>query len=502
MCMQSILQIESLHKSFPGTHVLKGINLDFEQGKIYSLVGENGAGKSTLVKILMGLYKPDSGTIKVNGEIANLHNPIHARKRYKIDAVFQEHSLIPQLSIAENIAIDELKLYRKGALLDFRKLEEHAKRVLENVGLDLDVTKKVELLSEREKSLIELAKVVAADSNVIILDEITAALEFLLVDKLMSLLERLKSQGKTFIFISHRMEEVLRYSDEIFILKDGNLAGKLINKEKQDNPVRRREIIRMMTGLASGLSFPPKQQKSANTPMFTVQGLCSPTLFDINLEVREGEIVCLTGLGGQGQSNLLRTITGILPKRSGTIKIHNREIKIQQVSDAMNAGIIYISDQRDDEEIWGSHNILFNMVLPSLPKRTKCGVINKRKETQLADRMVDSLSIETTSLNKLIRYLSGGNRQKIVLARYLLAKPKILILDQPTVGLDIATKIEIYQLLRELTKEGVSTLVLFTEREEVLGVPDRLVVMCEGRIVKEFDGASVVEEELLSSYYK
>ncbi len=501
--MQKLLQVRSLDKAWPGVHVLKGISFSLESGKIYALVGENGAGKSTMVKIIMGLEKPDSGELIIKGEKAKIHNPIDARNKYKIDAVFQEHSLIPEMTVAENLALDFIHEFKTGPLISSAKLMEYADKVLSTVNLNLDSSRKVKTLSEGEKSIVELAKVIARDVDLIILDEITSALEFETVEKLVKLLMELKAKGKSFIFISHRMEEVLNYSDEILVLKDGTLSGQIDNEEKNDCEEKRRKIITLMTGLTCGLEFPQKKGAPGDAQdVLEVRHLSSKTLHDINLKVKTGEIVCLSGLSGQGQSELLRTITGVLPKKEGEILIEGKETKIRKIKDSMDNGVIYLSDKRDEEEIWGEHDLLFNMVMGSLHKRTKLGVINCKAEYETAQKMVERLKIETPGLEKLIRFLSGGNRQKVVIARYLLANPKLLVLDQPTVGLDIATKLEIYKLLRELADSGLSCLALFTERDEILKLPDRIVVMCEGSIVAEFDGLSVEEEELLHSYYR
>ena len=501
--MQKLLQVESIDKAFPGVHVLNGITFSLEQGKIYALVGENGAGKSTLVKIIMGLERADSGDLIIKDEKARIHSPIDARYTYKIDAVFQEHSLIPEMSVAENLALDFIKKFKKGPLISNAKLKAYAQKVLEAVDLHIDVSRKVVTLTEGEKSIVELAKVLARDVDLIILDEITAALEYETVEKLFKILIDLKEKGKSFIFISHRMEEVLKYADDILVLKDGTLSGKIDNEDKKEDKNKRSKIITLMTGLTRGLEFPPKHAIPEDAQnILEIRNVSSNTLCNINLTVRKGEIVCLSGLSGQGQSELLRTISGVLPKKEGQILIEGKQRKVHTIKDAMDNGLIYLSDKRDDEEIWGQHDILFNMVMASLCDRTRLGVINKKLECKTAQEMVEKLKIETPGLEKLIRFLSGGNRQKVVIARYLLANPKLLILDQPTVGLDIATKIEIYKLLRELADSGLSCLALFTERDEILKLPDRIAVMCEGQIVAEFDGLDLEEQKLLQSYYR
>lgn len=500
--MQEILRVEALYKKFPGVQVLKGISFNLQRGRIYSLVGENGAGKSTLVKIIMGIYKADAGTITIQGKQVKINNPVDARKYYGIDAVFQEHSLIPQLSIAENISLEVLRDHRHGSLLSFKSLNDAAEKALEKVHLDIDVSQPAGQVQEGEKSIIELAKVISKNPDIIILDEITAALDIAKVNQLFDVIRALCEQGKTIIFISHRLEEVLQLSDEILVLKDGILVSSVDNETKNESEKKRKKIIQDMTGLAGGLHFPVKSGvRSSCPPVLSVKGLSSSHLRDINLEIRENEIVCLTGLSGQGQSELLRTIAGIQHKKSGKIFVNEQEIEIGSLRDAMHGGIFYVSDRRDEEEIWPSHNITFNMVLSSLDKRTHGGIINKEQEKALAKKMVEQLGVAAPNLETIIRYLSGGNRQKVVLAKYLLTKPKILLLNQPTTGLDIEAKMEIYSLLRSLAEQGIPTLVLLTEYEEVLQLPDRLLVMYEGKIVNECQGDTIQEEQLLSSYF-
>ncbi len=501
--MEETIRIESLQKTFPGVNVLKGISFGLSAGRIYALMGENGAGKSTLIKILMGIYQPNSGNIFIAGNPARIRNPINARTEYKIDAVFQEHSLIPQLSVAENVALVELKDYYKKSFLSHRKLKKNAREVLKQVNLDIDVSRPAADLTEGEKSLVELGKVISGNPNIIIFDEMTASLESSLVDELFGIIRRLRDEGKTIIFISHRLEEVLKLADEILVLKDGNLSGVINNEKKEDFLEKRKTIIQYMTGIAGGLQFPAKRGIGTRSDVvLSVRGMASKHLKTTDLVVRKGEIVGLAGLRGQGQSKLLRTIAGILNKNEGTISIDGKEIVINSVYDAMKAGIYYISDRRDEEELWSSHNVTFNMTLPSLNQRTHFGIINTKMENKSAQSMVDKLNVETPNLEKVVRYLSGGNRQKVVLSKYLMAEPKILLLDQPTVGVDIGAKVQIYNLLRSLADEGIPTLALLTDREEILQLPDRLLVMREGAIVNECSEEVVDEESLLQSYYE
>lgn len=501
--MNEKIRVESLSKYFPGVKALQEVSFSLQSHKVYGLVGENGAGKSTLVKILTGIYKPDSGSIFVNGREARINDPIHARIDYKIDAVFQEHSLIPELSVAENIFLTNLGDFYKKSFLSSNELNNAAEKTLKKVKFSIDVRTLAKKISEDKKTYVELAKVLTRNPDIVILDEITAALESDDVEDLFKIINSLKEEGKTIIFISHRLDEVLKFSDEIIVFKDGKLVGSIGNSSRDNFDSKREKIINYMTGIEGGIKFPKKiGVKSKKKTILSVKGLNSRHLKNINFEIRENEIVGLAGLRGQGQSDLLRTITGILRKRKGTISLNGEEVNINSSYDALRAGIYYISDKRDQEELWSTHDIIFNIVLTSLDSRTRAGFINQKQEEELAKEMAERLHVESPELGKQVQYLSGGNRQKVVLAKYLLAKPKILLLDQPTIGLDVGAKMEIYKILRTLAEEGIPTLALLTDREEVMELPDRILVMCEGEIIKEFSETSVDEERLLDSYYK
>jgi ABC-type sugar transport system ATPase subunit len=497
-----ILKVESIKKRFPGVNVLNGISFSLEKGNIYGLVGENGAGKSTLVKILMGIYPPDDGEVFIEGEQAHIKDPLVARNTYKIDAVFQEHALIPQMSVAENIFLDELQEFYMKGFINKKKLQISAKDALKMVGLELDVSLNTGELSEGDKSLVELSKALFRNPKILIFDEMTAPLPSDIVKRLFQIIRELKESGKTIIFISHRLGEVLTICDEIIVLKDGILQGIVNNRDKGDISSTRKKIIRMMTGTEKGLDFPEKKGlRTKGETVLSLRDIRNECIRGVSLDVRKGEIVALAGLRGQGQSELLRAISGLLFKIEGDILINDEKKKIRNPREAMDSGIFYISDKRDEEELWLTHDVMLNISVVSVGERTRMGIIQRKREQDTVQRMVSSLRIETPSLAKIVRQLSGGNRQKVVLGKYLLARPKILLLDQPTKGLDVGSKVEIYHLLRKLTDEGIPTLAVLTDLEEVVNLPDRIFVMHEGSIVKEFSEQSINQEELLDSYY-
>jgi ribose transport system ATP-binding protein len=496
------LILDSISKRYPGVEALKGISFALEEGRIYGLVGENGAGKSTLVKILMGLFPPDEGEISFAEERLQIRDPNQARYMFGIDAVFQEHALIPKMSIVENVFLDQLDSFHNRGLLNFRKMEAEARDVIGKVGLDLDVTLPIDAISAAEKSLIEFSKALHRDPKILILDEVTATLASDIVQDLFDIIRGLKQAGKTIIFISHRLQEVLTLCDEILVLKDGSLQGHVDNSEKKDLASIRRKIILLMTGTEKGLHFPSRSTIESKAPVvLSLRNISNPHLRDINIDVHEGEIVALAGLRGQGQSKLLRTIAGILAHLDGDISLGGEHRIIRTPFDAIKNGIFYVSDRRDEEDLWLSHDVWLNISLGSISDRAQFGIIRMKEDRQIIKDMVGKLRIETPSLSKIVQQLSGGNRQKVVLGKYLLSRPRILLMDQPTIGLDVGAKAEIYTLLRELANEGIPTLAVLTDLEEVVNLPDRILVMHEGEITREFIGAEVDEEELVDSYY-
>ncbi|MGD8813210.1 MAG: sugar ABC transporter ATP-binding protein [Anaerolineales bacterium] len=496
------LTLDSISKRFPGVEALKGISFALDQGKIYGLVGENGAGKSTLVKILMGLFPPDEGSISIAEQTLYIRDPHQARWIFGIDAVFQEHALIPQMSIMENIFLDQLDAFHDRGLLNYRRMEVEAREVISQVGLNLDVGLPADAFSATEKSLIEFSMALHRDPKILILDEITATMASDIVQELFDILQQLKQAGKTIIFISHRLHEVLSVCDEILVLKDGSLQGSIENNSKRDLAAIRRDIVLKMTGTERGLHFPVRKVTEPNAPVvLSLRNIQNTKLRDVNLDVREGEIVALAGLRGQGQSMLLRAAAGMVAHFQGDVSLRGEAKRIRNPFDAIAGGIFYVSDRRDEEELWLSHDVWLNISLGSISERSRLGYIRMKEDHAVIQEMVDNLRIETPSLSKIVQQLSGGNRQKVVLGKYLLSRPQVLLMDQPTIGLDVGAKAEIYTLLRSLAKEGIPTLAVLTDLEEVVNLPDRILVMHEGRITREFQGAEVNEEELVDSYY-
>lgn len=499
--MRTILEADSITKDFPGIRALDNVSFPLEKAKIYGLVGENGAGKSTLLNIFLGVFPPTRGEVRIKGEKANIKSPAQAREKYGVDGVFQYSVSIPTLSVAENLFLGEEIVFYKRGLIDFRELRNRAGEILSALDLDVDVTLPSGRLSPAELKLVEFARSLSHNPEIIILDEVTAPLERDDVTRIFEIMRDLKKKGKTLIFVSHRLKEVLEITDKCLVLRDGELRG---NVKTED--VEREDLIKLMTGRKKGLSFPERdisKREEKEEIVLSIRNLnaVKPTaLKNINLDVRRGEIVTLAGLRGQGQSELLKCLYGLIPY-SGDIYLDGKKEKINKPTDAIKHGIMRISDDKEKEELCLTLSVLRNITHASLSIRPKFGFINLKKEKRDSETFVSMFRIETPSLDQQVLNLSGGNRQKVVLAKCMRTKPKVILADQPTKGLDVGAKMDVYRILRDLANKGVSILTVLTELEEVLNLPDRIQVIREGEIIREFPAWGLKEDELLHSYY-
>jgi ABC-type sugar transport system ATPase subunit len=498
-----MLSLVSISKYFPGIKALSNVSLQLEPGKIYGLVGENGAGKSTLLKILMGVYKPDEGYIIVRGKkFRYIDNPYFARKQLKIDAVFQEPCLVDNLSVAENLYIDRLEEFGKGLLLNKRLIEKESEKVLKNIGEAINVNQPAGSLRIDVKKIVEFSRLFITNPDIILLDEITAPLDMTKVKRLFTLIRNFKESGKTVVFVSHRLGEVFEISDEIIVLRDGKVAGTVSNEGAIQGSNMREKVIKMMSGVEIGLVFPEKKKiEKPQKLILRVKGLSNEYLKGVDLDLHEGEIVALAGLSGHGQSMLIRTLAGLVPKRKGEVYIEGNLVDIRSPKDAVKNGLLYLSDKKEEEELWLHHNLIFNICYPSVKERSTLSFVKTSVERRLSKEITLKLRIQTPSLAQPLMNLSGGNRQKVVLGRKLLCRPKILLLDQPTMGIDLSTKKEVYFLIRRLaSEERISILTVLSDLPEIINIPDRILVMRGGVIVKQFP-AGVDEDVLLDSYF-
>jgi len=499
MLPETYLATEGLTKVFPGVRALDNVSVSIRTGEITSLVGENGAGKSTLVKIICGVYGYDKGKIYIKGKEVKYKNSMEALLRYKIICVHQDSTLIPELSVVENFFLEvENKFYRKG-LISYSAMKAELRKFLDDLNLNnIDVDLKAKYLKPHESKLIEFAKALYHDPNLLILDETTAPLSKHEVDLVFNRLRELKKSGKAIIFISHRIGEVLDVSDRVIVLREGRVAGVL-----EGNDIERDRVIKLMIGREVKFSdyFPPRATNiDPDKKILVVKNLRGNGI-NVSFDLRKGEILALAGLGGQGMSEVLRMIYGILPKEDGDIYLNGKKLDIRNPRDALRHGIIYISENRELEELFTNLTVKDNIAVPLLDRCCKRNIILRKKLNEVVRNVIQELAIKTPSLDSIIMQLSGGNRQKVIIGRYLFKEPKVFLFENPTAGIDIKTKMEIYRILRDLADRGIGVIVYLSELPEVVGLPDRVLVMHSGRIIKELVGSEITEENVLKAYF-
>ncbi len=487
-----IVRIRNLTKSFPGVKALDNISFDIKRGEIFGLIGENGAGKSTLVKILSGIYRREGGEIIVEGVPFDAANPVDAQ-RYGLSFILQERNLAPFLSIQENIFAGRQPVTKMG-FIDWQTLTEKTSEILSLLHCKLDPSILVNRLSVAEQQLVEIGRAISLESKLMVMDEPTASISEEEVKVLFSILRNLKKHGVTIIFISHRLKEVLDITDRIGVLRDGKLAGICETDKTQVE-----EIIQLMVGREVKDIFKEERIPYDQEIILSVQGLtCKGVFENISFDVHRGEILGFAGLVGARRTELLRGIFGYLQGVEGKILINGKAATYKNPLQAMELGISYLSEDRKEEGIFPFMGVSSNITIASLAEYVKLGFVQRKHERESSGRMVDALNIKTPSLTALLYSLSGGNQQKTIIARGLLREPKIFLLDEPTAGIDIGAKFEIYTILRDLASRGLAVLFVSSELTELLGVCHRLIVMCQGRITGEFDARDTTQEEIMA----
>jgi len=491
--MGEILRIDGISKSFPGVQALSKIKASFNKGEINALVGENGAGKSTLVFILMGAMKPDEGKLFIEGSEVNITG-VHKAKEYGIGAVFQEPSLINYMSVGENIFLGEQGMFKYRGILSYSKIFKAAEKILNDLKIEIDVRQLAISLDPAQRKLIELAKMIRYDPKIIILDEITAVLDYDSVIKMFEIIRKKRDEGKTVIFISHRLKEVFDIAETAVVLKEGRVVEKLDLKDTTEEG-----LINLMMGRKLSEVFPKRISVGGKEKevIFSVSNLAvKGKLENINLDINKGEIVALAGLRGHGQSELLRAIFGLVPKSSGKIFINNKEVLVNNPVKAKMEKIAFLSNKREDELCF-THSIRRNIALSSLGKRQRAGFIIQSNEKKEVSDISSKMNIIAPSLATEVGNLSGGNKQKVVFCKWLLTQPDLLLCDEPAEGLDVGAKSEVYHILRRLADEGKSILLVLSDMVEILNLPDRVVVIREGKIIKEFGNIGSENREML-----
>ena len=489
--MSTLLELTGISKAFAGVQALKGVSFDLRAGEVHALVGENGAGKSTLIKVITGAHLPDEGTIEVAGQTVEELEPVAARA-LGIAAIYQQPALFPELTVAENIAIG---LEPGGAFrrVRWRSARERAKALLEQVGAAIHPDTLVRHLSMPEQQLVEIARALGAQARILIMDEPTASLSDKEVDRLFRVIGDLKRHGTGIIYISHRLEELPRIADRVTALRDGVLVG-----SRPMAQVSRGELIRMMVGRKLSAVF-PKSVVEPGELVLELGGVGSSAtgVRNVCLCVRAGEIVGLAGLVGAGRTELARVVFGLTPANTGTIRLRGQSVTIDSPGRAVRLGVGYVPEDRRRHGVILEMSTAANTTLATLRAVSRFGILDFRRRARLGERFVRKLAIKTTSLDAPVGTLSGGNQQKVALARWLAARPALLILDEPTQGVDVGAKAEIHRLMSELAGEGMAILMISSELPEVLGMSDRIAVMYAGTIVGVFDRAGVTQEFIL-----
>ena len=486
----SVLEGRGLVKTFPGVRAINEADIACLPGRVLALVGENGAGKSTLCNILGGVLQPDSGEILVHGRPITLRGPQHARS-LGIGFVHQEMTLLPQLTVGENIMLNH-EPTRFGFVRQ-RELHTQARRVLEQITHGIDVDEMTYRLPPARLQMVEIAKAWSEQPRILMLDEPTSSLSTVESDHLFDMLRAFKALGTSIVFISHRLDEVFAVADDVMVMKDGQVVA-----VRPASELTRDEVINLMVGRQMTQAFPPRRTTPAGPPLLELRRLSiGDRVHEVDLSVGAGEIVGLGGLDGQGQRDLVRALFGIEPTRSGEIRVGDRALQIRSPSQAIAAGIAFVPDDRKAEGLVPAMSVAHNMVLSYLRGVTHAGIVDRHRETSFVQRFVTSLDIRTPNLEQKVRTLSGGNQQKVVFAKWLMTDPRVLLLDEPTRGIDVETKMQIYALLRQLADQGRAVLLLSSDMLELIGCCDRIYVIYEGRIAGSLSGGEATEERLM-----
>ncbi|MER8692190.1 sugar ABC transporter ATP-binding protein [Mesorhizobium opportunistum] len=485
------LTLSGISKSFPGVRALHNVGLSLYPGQVTALIGENGAGKSTLVKIMTGIYQPDAGTISIDGQPVTLPSA-HAAFGHGVTAIHQETVLFDDLSVAENIFLGHAPRTRFGSI-DWRTMRKNAREVLDTMHAGhIDADARLKDLGIANKHLVAVARAMSIDAQIVIMDEPTAALSMKEIEELFLLIEFLKEQGKAILFISHKFDEIYRIADRYTVFRDGEMVGEGLIRDAAQS-----QIVRMMVGRSVDHIF-PQRKAQIGAPVLSVSGLSHPTEFnDIGFELHKGEILGFYGLVGAGRSEVMQAISGITRISSGTITLDGKAIAPKSAADSIEAGIVYVPEERGKQGVVIGLPIFQNVSLPSLKRTSKSGLLRLAEEFSLARSYTERLDLRASSLSQDVGTLSGGNQQKIVIAKWLATAPKVIILDEPTKGIDIGSKAAVHGFMGELVAQGLSVIMVSSELPEILGMSDRVVVMREGLVAAVYDNKELDAETLV-----
>ncbi|MCL6599771.1 MAG: sugar ABC transporter ATP-binding protein [Alicyclobacillus macrosporangiidus] len=487
-----LLSAKGITKVFPGTRALSNVSLDIYGGEVHAIMGENGAGKSTLMNILSGAYQPDEGSIVLEGRSVRFSHPRDAQLA-GISIVHQELSLCNHLSVAENLFMGRMPRRRFG-FIDFSSLYERTRQLLSEFGNHgISPSTPVSSLSVSQQQVVEIAKALSFDCKILILDEPTSSLSEAEVGTLFSLIRRLKERGLGILYISHKFNEIFEICDRVTVLRDGEVvASDTIDRYTSE------KIVSLMVGRTLKDYYPPKGRESPEV-VFRVRNLSKrPKFTDVSFELRKGEILGVFGLVGAGRTEIARAICGIEPCESGEITIHGVSIKRNSIRDAIEHGLVYLTEDRKQQGLFLKMTVADNIVAPDLQSVSRWGFVDRRRTTQQAESFSTLLKAKFANVTQKVGELSGGNQQKIMVAKWLAVQPKVMILDEPTRGIDVGAKAEIHAILRQLANQGVGIIVISSELPEIIGISDRVLVIHQGRIAAELRGDQMREEEIMA----
>jgi ABC-type sugar transport system ATPase subunit len=490
-----IVSVESLGKRFGTTQALADVDLEIRHGEVHALAGENGAGKSTLVKILAGIQEPDRGRIRIDGQEVRIGSPA-ASLAHGLAFIHQDFDLAPNLTVAENLLLNREPTRALGLIHRSRE-RQLARQYLDTIGLAMDPDRPLEDLSVAERQLVAIARSVQGAARLLIMDEPTSSLATDDIEQLLELVGRLSARGTAILFISHKLDEVFRVSDRVTVLRDGKVVGTRNSANSSSA-----EIVAMMVGRDLA-AVSRESVEPTGTPLLEVRDLASPGVFDpVSFDLSRGEVLGLYGLKGAGRMAMVRALFGLDPHSTGDVRLHGRPVRIRSPQAAIRHGLAYASRDRKKQGLFPNMNVRENLTLSAIGRFSRFGFIRSGQERAACDRYLEHLQVRTSGPEQPIGDLSGGNQQKVVLARWLLNRPAVLLLDEPTAGIDVGAKLEIYQLIERLSADGLGVLLVSSELPELLALSDRVLVMHEGASVGAFDRSSATEESIMHAIYR
>lgn len=488
--MDWLLEMKGMEKAYAGVTVLKDVTLQLKKGEVLCLVGENGAGKSTLIKLLSGSVKPTKGEIFINGVKQEFSSPSDALN-HGVSVIYQELNYYPELTVAENMYSGRLPVTGPLKAVDWKTVFSESDRVLQEMGMNISSKTTLGKLTVAQKQFIEIAKAIFRDNSIVIMDEPTASLNEAEVESLFEQIKNLKKRGKAVIYISHRLEEVFRIADTIKVLRDGRDVGTMDIKD-----TTRENIIKLMVG-RDLVELHTKQEHKKGPVLINVKGLSNSVIHDVSLYAQAGEIVSVFGLMGNGAPEVLESIFGVRKLQSGSIEVNGTEVRLVNPKDAIAKGIAYVPPERKVDGLILQHSIMQNIIIPSLDEYSSKLIINDKKVREDSEALVEELQIKCTNIDMIVESLSGGNQQKVLLGKWIRKQPKVLLVCEPTRGVDIATKLQIYNLMENLCEAGMAIIMVSPELPEILGVSDRVYVIKEGRIVGELGRNEMSQESIM-----